>query len=146
MELDTIDHRILEELQANARISNLELAKRVALSPSACSRRVQALEKAGVIKGYRAIVDDQALGIGLTVIVQIGLQHHDDEALEAFETAVRNSPNIIACDMISGRDDYLLRIGARDLMDYERIHREQLSRLPGVTRIESSFAFRKVVG
>lgn len=146
MKLDAIDHRILDELRADARISNLELARRVNLSPSACSRRVQALESAGVIKGYRAVVDEQTLGIGLTVIVQIGLQHHDDEALEAFERAVRNSPNILACDMISGRDDYLLRIGAQDLSDYERIHREQLSRLPGVARIESSFAFRKVVG
>ena len=82
----------------------------------------------------------------MTAIVQVGLAHHDDDALEAFEAALRLAPNVIAGDMVSGRDDYILRVGARDIADYERIHRTQLSRLPGVTRIESSFAFRKVVG
>lgn len=146
MALDTINRNIIAALQKDARISNLQLADRVGLSPSACSRRVRTLERTGVITGYRATVDEPALGIGLAVIVQIGLQNHHGEALEAFESAVRDSPNIMACDMVSGRDDYMLRVGAKDVADYERVHREQLSRLPGVARIESSFAFRKVVG
>lgn len=146
MNLDKIDRAILSELQANARISNLELSGRVGLSASACSRRVAALEAGGVIKGYRAIVDDRALGFDLTVFVQIGLRKHDGDTLAQFEEAARQAPNILACDMISGRDDYVLRVGARDIADYERVHREQLSRLPNVARIESSFAFRKVIG
>jgi DNA-binding Lrp family transcriptional regulator len=104
------------------------------------------LERSGIIRGYRALIDEQALGIGLTVIVKIGLQKHDGEALKAFETALKTIPNMLTADMVSGSDDYVLRVGARDLPDYERIHREQLSRLPGVARIESSFAFRKVIG
>ena len=114
------------------------------LSPSACLRRVRALERSGVITGYRALTDPAALGTALTVLVHIGLQHHDDEALAAFEDAVKDSPNILACDMISGRDDYILRVGAADIADYERVHRVQLSKLPGVTRIESHFVLRTV--
>jgi DNA-binding Lrp family transcriptional regulator len=146
MDLDRIDHRILDELRRDGRLSNLKLAERVGLSPSACLRRVHALEASGVIKGYRAVLDAQVMGIGLSVIVHIGLEHHDDDALEAFEAALRKAPNVLAGDMVSGRDDYVLRVGARDIGDYERVHREQLSRLPGVSRIESHFAFRKVVG
>jgi len=144
--LDRIDRKIVAELRENARLPNLELARRVGLSASACSRRLQVLERSGVIRGYRALIDEQALGIGLTVIVKIGLQKHDGESLKAFETALKTIPNMLAADMVSGSDDYVLRVGARDLPDYERIHREQLSRLPGVARIESSFAFRKVIG
>ncbi len=125
-------------------MSNTALADLVGLSPSACLRRVRTLERTGVIKGYLARVDPKALGIGLTVIVHIGLQHHDDEALAAFENAVSGSANILGCDMISGRDDYMLRVGSADISDYERVHREQLSKLPGVTRIESYFVLRTV--
>ncbi len=144
MDLDTIDRKIVASLQNDARISNAALADHVGLSPSACLRRVRALERSGVITGYRALADPNALGIGLTVIVHIGLQHHDDEALAGFEDAVKESPNILGCDMISGRDDYMLRVGAADISDYERVHREQLSKLPGVTRIESYFVLRTV--
>jgi len=144
MELDTIDQKIVATLQIDARISNVALADYVGLSPSACLRRVRTLERTGVITGYRALANPNALGIGLTVIVHIGLQHHDDEALAAFEDAVKRSPNIRGCDMISGRDDYMLRVGAADISDYERVHREQLSKLPGVTRIESYFVLRTV--
>ena len=144
MDLDTIDRNIVTFLQKDARISNSALADLVGLSPSACLRRVRTLERSGVIIGYRALINPQSLGVGLTVIVHIGLQHHDDEALAAFEHAVESSANILGCDMISGRDDYMLRVGAADISDYERVHREQLSKLPGVTRIESYFVVRKV--
>ena len=144
MPLDMIDKKIVASLQADARISNAELAKQVGLSPSACLRRLRALERSGVITGYQALANPAALGTALTILVHIGLQHHDDEALAAFEDAVTDSPNILACDMISGRDDYILRVGVADIADYERVHRVQLSKLPGVTRIESNFVLRTV--
>lgn len=144
MELDRIDRAILKALQENARLTNVELGAEVGLSASACSRRVQALEGAGVLCGYHALVNERALGFGLIAIVHISLEGQSDEHLSAFEKAVVACPNIWACDLLSGASDYILRVGAKDLDDFGRVHREVLSTLPGVVRIESSFSLKQV--
>ena len=144
MELDKIDRAILKALQKNARINNVELGLQVGLSASACSRRIQALEAAGVLKSYHALVNEKALGFGLTAIVHITLEGQNDGQLRAFETAVDACADIWACDLLSGSSDYILRVGAKDLDDFGRLHREVLSSLPGVARIESSFSLRQV--
>lgn len=144
MDIDRIDRAILRALQKNARLNNVELAVEVGLSASACSRRIQALETGGVLKSYHALVNEKVLGFGLTAIVHITLQGQSDDHLEAFEAAVDACPNIWACDLLSGASDYILRVGAKDLDDFGRLHREVLSALPGVARIESSFSLRQV--
>ncbi|RME63358.1 MAG: Lrp/AsnC family transcriptional regulator [Alphaproteobacteria bacterium] len=146
MKLDRIDRAILAALERQGRLSNVELAQRVGLSASACSRRVLALEAAHVIQGYRAVIDPAARGMGVNAIVEITLKGQGDAYLSAFEAAVAQCPNILSCDLMSGTADYVLRVGARDLGDFERLHREVLSRLPGVSRIESSFVLRRVAG
>ena len=143
--LDAIDKKIVQLLAANGRMPNQKLAEKVGLSQSACSRRVKILEDRGIIQGYEAKIDRKALGLSLTIIVQIGLEKHDRSAAEAFEFAVKKLNNVFSCEMVSGRDDYIIRMGARDIEDYGRIHREQLSQLPGVARIESTFAVLKVI-
>lgn len=145
MELDKIDRAILRALQENARLSNVEVGAKVGLSSSACSRRIQALEAGGVLRGFHALVNERALGFGITAIVHITLEGQSDDHLEAFEAAVADCPNIWACDLLSGASDYILRVGAKDLNDFGRIHREVLASLPGVSRIESSFSLRQVV-
>lgn len=145
MELDKIDRAILRALQENARLSNVEVGTKVGLSSSACSRRIQALESAGILRGYHALVNERALGFGVTAIVHITLEGQSDDHLEAFEAAVADCPNIWACDLLSGASDYIMRVGAKDLDDFGRIHREVLASLPGVSRIESSFSLRQVV-
>lgn len=143
--LDAIDHSILSELQADARLPNVVLADRVGLSPSACSRRVDALEKSGVIRGYHARLSSKALGHPIVVIVYITLEGQSADQLTDFEDAVKKCPNVLVCYLMSGTSDYLLRVAARDLSDYERIHKEWLSAMPGVARMTSSFALREVI-
>lgn len=145
MELDAIDRSILNELQSDARIPNVMLADRVGLSPSACSRRVDALEKSGVVRGYHARLSSKALGHPIVVIVYITLEGQSVRHLSAFEDAVKKCPNVLVCYLMSGTSDYLLRIAARDLADYERIHKEWLSPMPGVARMTSSFALREII-
>jgi Lrp/AsnC family leucine-responsive transcriptional regulator len=142
--LDATDHRVLRALQADGRMTNQDLAQRVGLSPSACHRRVARLEAAGVIAGYAALVDPRALGRGTTVFVHVTLDRQTDEALAAFEAAVAASPDIVECHLMSGESDYLVKVAAADLPDFERIHRSDLSRLPGVARLQSSFTLRTV--
>ncbi|WP_341760421.1 Lrp/AsnC family transcriptional regulator [Candidatus Endowatersipora endosymbiont of Watersipora subatra] len=143
--LDTIDQSILSELQSDARLPNVTLANRVGLSPSACSRRVDALEKSGIIKGYHARLSLQGLGHPIVVIVCITLEGQSVTHLSAFEAAVKECPNVLVCYLMSGTSDYLLRVAAKDLEDYERIHKEWLSSMPGVARMTSSFALREVL-
>lgn len=143
--LDSFDHAILGLLQEQGRISHVQLAEQVGLSASACSRRVQALEEAGIIRGYRAIIDRERLGLPVTVLVNISIQAQSRDQMDAFEAAVGAIPEVIICYLVSGSSDYLIRISARDLRDYERIHTEHLSALPFVSRIESNFALREVV-
>jgi len=145
MTLDKIDKSILTELQANARISNVELADRVGLSPSACSRRVEQLETNDVLEGYHAHISNKALGQTITSIVHITLDRQSNVGLEAFEEAVADCPYIVACFLMSGEYDYILRVNAYDMEHFEYIHKDWLSKLPGVSRILSSFAMRTVV-
>lgn len=145
MSLDRIDIAILETLQQEGRISNAALADRVGLSQSACSRRLDQLEKTGVIRGYHARLSNAALGHQMTAIVHISLSGQFEKTLSDFETAVKRCPNILSCHLMSGEYDYILRIAARDLQDYERIHRDWLTAMPHVTKINSSFALREIV-
>ncbi len=145
MELDSIDRRILREVVQNARISQMVLAERVGLSPTACNRRLHALEKKGVIKGYAAEIDAAELGFMMTVHVHITLDRQSEDALSAFEREIRKCPDVVSCYLMSGSDDYLVHVQARNMADYERIHKQHLSRMPGVARLHSSFAMRNVV-
>lgn len=144
-ELDAIDHAILKALQSNARITNADLAAKVGLSASACSRRLDILDRSGVILGYHARVSPKALDYKMIAIVHISLSGQFAKTLSEFETAVKRCPNVLVCYLMSGEYDYILRVAARDLEDYERIHRDWLSALPHVVKINSSFALREVM-
>ncbi len=134
-DLDDIDHRILRELSRDARQSNLALADRIGLSPSACLRRVQALEKAGIIKSYRAVLDPAKLGVGFAAYVTVGLGTHTKAAQEAFERAVARAPEVRECHNITGTVEYLLRVECADLAAYKHWHTEVLGTLPQVRAI-----------
>lgn len=145
MDLDRIDLAILDALQKDGRISNAGLAEKVGLSQSACSRRLGHLETEGVIRGYHARISNAALDHKMTAIVHISLSGQFEKTLSDFEAAVKLCPNVLSCHLMSGEYDYILRIAARDLADYERIHKEWLTAMPHVTKINSSFALREVV-
>ncbi len=144
IEYDKIDRGILAELQADGRMTNALLAERVNLSPSACLRRVQQLEDAGVIEGYVALVRQEAVGRPTSIFVEVTLSSQNEDLLQKFESAVLACPDIMECYLMSGDSDYLIRVVAADTQDYERIHKQHLTRLPGVARIRSSFALRAV--
>jgi Lrp/AsnC family transcriptional regulator, leucine-responsive regulatory protein len=144
-ELDRIDHAILAALQENARIPNAQLAERVGLSPSACSRRLDALEASGAVRGYHARLSNRVLGHPVTVVVHISLASQSEKHLAEFEEAVKACPNVQMCYLMSGEHDYILRVVARDLEDFERIHKTWLSAMPHVVRMNSSFALRNVI-
>ena len=133
--LDDIDRRILRELSRDARQSNLALADRVGLSPSACLRRVQALEQAGVIRGYRAVLDPVQLGIGFVAYVTVGLGSHTKAAQEAFERAVSRAAEVRECHNITGTVEYLLRVEVADLAAFKHWHTDILGTLPQVRSI-----------
>lgn len=145
MKLDKIDIAILKALQEDARMPNAALAETVGLSASACSRRLSLLESSGVIRGYHARVSNQMLGHGVTVIVHISLVAQSEKHLSEFEKAVKLCPNVQMCYMMSGEHDYILRVVAKDLQDFELIHKQWLSAMPHVSRMHSSFALRNVV-
>lgn len=142
--LDRLDRRLLARLQANGRISNADLAHEVGLSQSACLRRVQGLERTGVIEGYGALLNHAALGKPETVFIEITLSSQSEQALDAFERAAAASPDILECHLMAGDYDYLLRVSVADAADYERLHRKQLAAFPFVARIRTSFALRQV--
>ena len=142
---DRINEAILRHLRHDGRLSNAELAERIGLSPSACLRRVKMLEKEGVIRGYQAIIARRNAPPVATVIVQITLERQTEECLRRFESRIRECPDVKECYLMTGDADYLIRVEARDMQDYERIHKEELSRLPGVVRIQSNFAIRPIV-
>ena len=142
--MDRIDHAILTNLQENARISNVELATVVGLSPSACLRRVAQLEKIGIIDGYHAALNAAKLGHDVLVLVQITLEGQSAEMLAEFETAAADIPQVLAVFLIAGESDYILRVAARDVGDFGRLHADHLSALPHVLRMESSFVMREV--
>lgn len=143
-ELDATDRRILSVLQKDGRITNAELALRISLSASACHRRVQRLEAEGVIRGYVALLNRRKLAVSTTVYVEITLSGQATELLEAFERAVRLIPDMLECYLMAGTADYLLKLAVTDTDDFARIHREYLTRLPGVAQMHSSFALRTV--
>lgn len=144
-DLDSMDVAILRALQQNGRMSNSDLASKIGLSPSACSRRLDHLEKSGVISGYHARLANHALDYKMMVIVHISLSGQFAKTLAEFEAAVKKCPNILVCYLMSGEYDYILRVAAKDLADYERIHRDWLSALPHVVKINSSFALREII-
>lgn len=145
MELDRIDRAILTELVRDGRVSHADLSTRVGLSPTACARRQRALEEAGVIAGYQAVLGLERLGFGTTVIVLITLDSQAEEALDAFEKSVVQCPSVVRCFLMSGSDDYIIAVNVQSITDFERIHRTELARLPHVARIQSSFALREVI-
>ncbi|MBV0891350.1 Lrp/AsnC family transcriptional regulator [Paracoccus sp. Z118] len=144
-DLDATDRRILSVIQKEGRISNADLAQRINLSASACHRRVQRLEETGIIAGYVAVLDPRRLGRTTTVYVEITLSSQGDAVLDAFEKAVRAIPDVLECHLMAGAADYLLKIMAADTDDFARIHRQHLSRLPGVAQMQSSFSLRTVL-
>jgi len=145
LNIDRIDRAILHELQLDGRLSNVVLASRVNLSESACLRRVRNLEEIGVISGYAMMVDQPKAGYPSTVFVQISLERQQREDLEKFERAVAKVPEVMECYLMTGDADFLLRVVAADAADFERLHSNHLTRLPGVTRVHSSFSLRTVV-
>ena len=142
--LDAIDRRILRVLQENARIANIDLAEAVGLSASPCLRRVRELEQTGVVKGYVALLNPSALGLSVSVFIQVRLERQVEEALETFEAAVLSRPEVMECYLMTGDSDYLLRVVVPDLPAYERFLMDSLTRLPGVANIRSSFALKQV--
>lgn len=143
-DLDDTDKRILAALQEDGRLTNVELAERVGLSPSPCLRRVRILEDAGIIRGYQAVVDQAAVGLPVSVFVSVKLEKQREDALQRFEKAVRAFPEVLECYLMTGSRDYLLRVVAKDLADYERFLKATLTRIDGVASIESSFALAQV--
>lgn len=144
MTLDRADRKILAALQTDGRISNVELAQRVNLSESACLRRVRALESGGFIDRYVALLDQKRLGLSGTVFVHVTLRREEQSELAAFEAAVERIPEVMECYLMTGEFDYLLRLVVSDMADFERLHNEAITRLPGVARVNSSIAIRTV--
>ena len=145
MPQDEIDTAIIHALRADARMPNAALAKRVGLSASACLRRLRMLERDGTIRGYTVLLDASAAS-GLVVMTQIELERQTEDYLNRFEAAVRRCPDIQDCYLMTGSSDYLLKIRVADAGEYERLHRSVLSKLPGVSRIQSGFTIRSGVG
>ncbi|PDS76231.1 Lrp/AsnC family transcriptional regulator [Rhizobium sp. L43] len=143
--LDSIDRNILRLLRLDARMSNAKLAAEIGLSPSACLRRIKIMEKSGVIRGYTALVDTGNADETIAVIINITLERQTEDHLDRFEAAVRRHPEIRECFLMTGGSDYLLRVEVANAGEFERIHKEILSTLPGVLRIHSSFSIRNVL-
>jgi Lrp/AsnC family leucine-responsive transcriptional regulator len=143
-EIDDTDRRILRRLQKSGRLSNAELADQINLSASACHRRVQRLEKEGIINGYVALLNARKVDRPTTVFVEITLSGQSDDILDAFEKEAALIPDLLECHLMAGTADYLLKITAQDTDDFARIHRRYLSRLPGVAQMHTSFALRTV--
>lgn len=142
--LDDIDRRILAELQRDGRLSNVELAARVGLSASPCLARVRRLEREGILKGYVALVSPEALGLAITVFIQVALERQSERTLEIFETRVRAFPEVMECYLMTGDSDYLLRLVAPDVQALQRFIIQDLTTIPGVANIRSSFALKQV--
>jgi DNA-binding Lrp family transcriptional regulator len=143
--VDAVDRQIIRLLRLNARISNAKLAAEVGLSPSACLRRVDILEREGVIRGYTAITGSAGAGEAISVMIQITLDRQTEDFLNRFELSVRRYPEIRECYLMTGGSDYFLRVEVETAADFERVHKEILSKLPGVSRIHSSFAIRNAL-
>jgi len=145
LQLDTIDHRILTQLQSDGRITNQDLSDKVGLSPSPCLRRVRLLEAEQVITGYVALVDPDKIGLSVTAFVRVRLSHQDDRHLAVFEDAVAAFPEVMECYLMTGEADYQLRVVVESLAEFEDFLRHKLTRIAGVSQVTSSFALRPVV-
>jgi Lrp/AsnC family leucine-responsive transcriptional regulator len=144
MLLDTLDLRILAELQQDGALTNVELARRVHLSPSPCLARVKALESQGVIQRYVALCDPKALGLGLNVFISISLKEQSRAALAGFEQRIAEHAEVMECYLMTGDSDYLIRVAVADIAALERFILEQLTPIPGIEKIRSSFALKQV--
>lgn len=144
MKFDEIDIKILGKLQSNARISNVDLADAVGLSPSPCLRRVRRLEERNVISRYATLVEPNSVGLSVNVFVRVSLERQVDEYLERFESAVREWPEVMECYLMTGDADYHLRVVVSNLEAYETFLKERLTRVAGVSNIRSSFALKRV--
>jgi len=140
--MDALDRRILAELQRNGRVSNVELARAVGLSPSPCLRRLRRLEDEGIIRGYSAVLDRPAVGLGLTVFIDLRVEPHSEQTAAGLEKAVGELSEVVACHMVSGSADFHLEVVVSDLAHYERLLMQSLLALPAVTDVRSSFAIR----
>ncbi|GAB6042431.1 Lrp/AsnC family transcriptional regulator [Endothiovibrio diazotrophicus] len=146
MDFDRYDRKILALLQREGRISNQELAERIGLSPSPCLRRVRALEEAGVIAGYRAMLDAKKLGLSLMALIHISMDRHTPERFANFEEKVAELPEVLECLLITGQDaDYQLKVVVRDMDAFQHLLLEKITRIEGVTGVHSSFVLRRVV-
>lgn len=146
MELDRYDRRILEVLQQDGRISNQDLAERIGLSPSPCLRRVRALEEAGVIAAYRALLDAKQLGLTLIALIHISMDRHTPERFANFEQRVAELPEVLECLLITGQDaDYQLKVVVADMDAYQALLLDKITRIEGVSGVHSSFVLRRVV-
>ena len=144
IDLDEIDRRILASLQAHARLRNVELAEKVGLSASPCLRRVKRLEETGVIRGFATLVAPEAVGLPVSVFVQVTLERQSEAALETFESCIAEWPEVMECYLMTGDADYLLRVVAADLTAYQEFLMNKLTRVKGVASIKSSFALRRI--
>jgi len=142
--LDAIDRRILGALQRDGRLTQIELADKVGLSPSPCARRVKRLESEGFIRGYSALIDEEKLGFGFSIFVSVRLDQQVDDRLVNFESAIRGCPEVVDCWLMTGSFDYLLRVSVGDLHEFERFLTANLTRIGGVASIESSIPLRRV--
>ncbi|MYG65695.1 MAG: Lrp/AsnC family transcriptional regulator [Gammaproteobacteria bacterium] len=146
MNLDATDRKILRILQQDARISNLDLAAKINLSPTPCARRVRRLEEMGCIMGSTVLLDPEVLGLNLTSYLAVAMERHTNEQFEKFESQVVKFPEVVGCSVVTGRsEDYLLKVVARNMKHYEEFLLGRLSRLPGVTNLHSSFELRNVI-
>jgi Lrp/AsnC family leucine-responsive transcriptional regulator len=144
MKLDQIDHNILRHLQEDARMTNADLAEKVGLSPTPCLRRLRRLETEGIIKGYHAELNREALGVNVTVIILVKLEREDDQTLRQFEAAIKKRPEVMECYLVTGKFDYFIRVMIPSLSAYEVFLSETILRMPKVATVESSFTLREV--
>lgn len=146
IEIDRFDRQILEVLQQDGRISNQDLADRIGLSPSPCLRRVRALEEAGVVTGYRALLNAKALGYTLMALVYIAMDKHTPERFEHFEQEIAAIPEVLECLLITGQDaDYQIKLIVKDMVAFQELLLNRINRIPGVNGVHSSFVLRRVV-
>lgn len=143
--MDAIDRRILATLQAEGRLSVTDLAERVNLSPTPCARRMARMESDGIIAGYSARVNPEALGYGITVFVFVELEHQHRDALDGFEREIRRFPEVLECHLMTGSRDILLKIAARDLKSFDAFLEQGLMRVPGIRSTRTSFSLRTMV-
>lgn len=146
LKLDRTDRRILDELQKNGAISNLDLAEKIGLSPSPCSRRVKALQDAGIILKTVAVLDQKKLGLDMVAMISISMDRHTPERFENFEEKVKSFPEVLECFLITGQSaDYVLKVVVKDMDAYQHFLLGKLTRIEGVSGVHSSFVMRKIV-